>query len=177
MMCSFFPSGHPQDRRAPRTNHWTSRRLLEPVKVSVDIRHAQVINAHVEYKMNHKWIKRTWPISIQCSSNIHEVYWDSRYDSRTQVESLAQDETLAQLLELKQSTPQKTVELNAFPLQLDLQFCHEPRRDSVPEARHVVSTNWFPWFEAPLDVCKTHLTSDVTCPGWCFRSRGWSWSR
>ena len=36
-----------------------------------------------------------------------------------------------------------------FPLKLDLQFCHEPRRDSLPEARQG-STKWFPWFEASL---------------------------
>ena len=169
-----FPSGHPQDRRAPRTNHWTSRRLLEPVKVSVDIWHAQVIKAHIE----HKWIINEYnahinPMLIQYSCLLRFQIWfqipGGKSRTRRDLGTTSGIETVH---------ASKNCGAQRFPLkQPDLQFCHEPRRDSLPEARHVVSTNWFSWFEASLNVCKTHLTSDVMCAGWCFRSRGWSWSR
>ena len=67
-------------------------------------------------------------------------------------------------------------ELNPFPLKLDLQFC-QPRRDSLPEAMCQPSGSHdskLLWMDAKVIW---HLTSNATCPGWCFRSRGWSWSR
>lgn len=108
----FFPSGHPQDRRAPRTNHWTSRRLLEPVKVSVDIWHAQVIKAHIE----HKWIINEYnahinPMLIQYSCLLRFQIWfqipGGKSRTRRDLGTTSGIETVH---------ASKNVELNVFPL-------------------------------------------------------------